>query len=66
MPNLIICGPPGTGKTTSVHALAHSMLGDAYAVRLLQPVLSILSGWSVGSGERRTTSRLIYMRTSVF
>lgn len=34
MPNLIICGPPGTGKTTSVHALAHTMLGDAYSVRL--------------------------------
>lgn len=33
MPNVIICGPPGTGKTTSVHALAHTMLGDAYAVR---------------------------------
>ena len=32
MPNVIICGPPGTGKTTSVHALAHTMLGDAYAV----------------------------------
>lgn len=32
MPNVIICGPPGTGKTTSMHALAHTMLGDAYAV----------------------------------
>lgn len=32
MPNVIICGPPGTGKTTSVHALAHTMLGDAYSV----------------------------------
>ncbi|CAM9599462.1 unnamed protein product [Ectocarpus sp. 6 AP-2014] len=36
MPNVIICGPPGTGKTTSVHALAHTMLGDAYANAVLE------------------------------
>ena len=28
MPNLILCGPPGTGKTTSVHALARALLGS--------------------------------------
>ncbi|CAM9935388.1 unnamed protein product [Pylaiella littoralis] len=36
MPNVIICGPPGTGKTTSVHALAHTMLGDAYGNAVLE------------------------------
>eukprot|EP00548_Thalassiothrix_antarctica_P013967 CAMPEP_0194165662 /NCGR_PEP_ID=MMETSP0154-20130528/1511_1 /TAXON_ID=1049557 /ORGANISM="Thalassiothrix antarctica, Strain L6-D1" /LENGTH=334 /DNA_ID=CAMNT_0038876163 /DNA_START=60 /DNA_END=1061 /DNA_ORIENTATION=- len=30
MPNLILCGPPGTGKTTSVHALARQLLGKEY------------------------------------
>ncbi|KAG4951920.1 hypothetical protein JHK85_045787 [Glycine max] len=27
MPNLILFGPPGTGKTTSIIALAHELLG---------------------------------------
>jgi len=29
MPNLIIAGPPGIGKTTSIMCLAHELLGDA-------------------------------------
>jgi len=28
LPNLIVTGPPGTGKTTSVNALAKALLGD--------------------------------------
>ena len=27
MPNLLICGPPGTGKTTAINCLANEMLG---------------------------------------
>ncbi|KAI5382221.1 Subunit of heteropentameric Replication factor C (RF-C), variant 2, partial [Lathyrus oleraceus] len=30
MPNLILSGPPGTGKTTSILALAHELLGPNY------------------------------------
>ncbi len=30
-PNLILAGPPGTGKTTSVHCLARQLLGEALA-----------------------------------
>uniref|UniRef100_A0A7S2I8X7 Replication factor C subunit 2 n=1 Tax=Helicotheca tamesis TaxID=374047 RepID=A0A7S2I8X7_9STRA len=36
MPNLILCGPPGTGKTTSVHALARQLLGSSYSAGVLE------------------------------
>mmetsp|Transcript_13494 Transcript_13494/g.19821 ORF Transcript_13494/g.19821 Transcript_13494/m.19821 type:complete len:344 (-) Transcript_13494:239-1270(-) len=36
LPNVIIAGPPGTGKTTSIHCLARSMLGDAYKNAVLE------------------------------
>lgn len=36
MPNMIISGLPGIGKTTSVHCLAHEMLGDAYSQAVLE------------------------------
>ena len=36
MPNLIISGPPGTGKTTSVMCLANEMLGDSFKDAVLE------------------------------
>ena len=36
MPNLILSGPPGTGKTTSVLALAPQQQGDAYNEGVLE------------------------------
>ncbi|KAL3499396.1 hypothetical protein ACH5RR_038489 [Cinchona calisaya] len=36
MPNLILAGPPGTGKTTSVLALAHELLGPNYKEAVLE------------------------------
>jgi replication factor C subunit 2/4 len=36
MPNLILCGPPGTGKTTSMHALARQLLGSSYTSGVLE------------------------------
>ena len=35
-PNLILAGPPGAGKTTSVLALAREMLGGAYRDAVLE------------------------------
>lgn len=36
MPHLIISGLPGIGKTTSIHCLAHELLGDAYNNAVLE------------------------------
>ena len=41
MPNLILSGPPGTGKTTSVLALARTLLGDAFKEGVLELYLSV-------------------------
>ncbi|KAF8516704.1 P-loop containing nucleoside triphosphate hydrolase protein [Hysterangium stoloniferum] len=35
-PHIIISGMPGIGKTTSIHCLAHQMLGDAYKDGVLE------------------------------
>ncbi|PWN89887.1 putative RFC4-DNA replication factor C, 37 kDa subunit [Acaromyces ingoldii] len=35
-PHLLISGLPGIGKTTSVHCLAHALLGDAYKEGVLE------------------------------
>ncbi|EJD52101.1 replication factor C subunit 4 [Auricularia subglabra TFB-10046 SS5] len=35
-PHIIISGLPGIGKTTSIHCLAHELLGDAYKEGVLE------------------------------
>jgi len=36
LPNIIIAGPPGAGKTTSILCLARQMLGDSYKDAVLE------------------------------
>lgn len=36
MPHMIISGMPGIGKTTSIHCLAHELLGRSYADGVLE------------------------------
>jgi replication factor C subunit 2/4 len=36
MPNIIITGPPGIGKTTSILCLAHELLGESYKKGVLE------------------------------
>lgn len=36
LPHIIISGMPGIGKTTSIHCLAHALLGEAYKEGVLE------------------------------
>ena len=36
VPNLILSGPPGIGKTTSILCLAHELLGEHYKEAVLE------------------------------
>lgn len=36
LPNIIIAGPPGCGKTTSILCLARTMLGDSFSDAVLE------------------------------
>lgn len=36
IPHLILAGPPGCGKTTTIHAMAHEMLGPAFSKAVLE------------------------------
>ncbi|KAI6189508.1 AAA domain-containing protein [Aphelenchoides bicaudatus] len=36
IPHMILAGPPGCGKTTTIHAMAHEMLGNAFSKAVLE------------------------------
>ena len=44
VPNMIICGSPGTGKTVSAHSLAHTLLGERYRDAFLELGASDMGG----------------------
>ena len=50
-PNLILSGPPGTGKTTSIHCLARELLGNSYKAAVLEMNASDDRGIDVVRGK---------------
>ncbi|KAB5588320.1 Replication factor C subunit 4 [Ceratobasidium theobromae] len=50
-PHIIISGLPGIGKTTSIHCLAHAMLGDSYKEGVLELNASDERGIDVVRGK---------------
>lgn len=54
MTHMIISGTPGIGKTTSVHCLAHELLGDAYGEAVLELNASDERGIDVVRGRIKT------------
>lgn len=58
LPNLILSGPPGSGKTTSVHALARQLLGNHYKDAVLELNASDARGIDVSSIVGYTQSNI--------
>jgi len=54
MPNLILSGPPGSGKTTSMHALARQLLGSSYPQGVLELNASDARGIDVVRNKIKT------------
>ncbi|KAL7715657.1 Replication factor C subunit [Entamoeba marina] len=53
-PNLLLCGPPGIGKTTSVHCLARELLGNKYNDAVLELNASDERGIDIIRGNIKT------------
>uniref|UniRef100_A0A6B2G5R9 Replication factor C subunit 2 (Trinotate prediction) n=1 Tax=Myxobolus squamalis TaxID=59785 RepID=A0A6B2G5R9_MYXSQ len=51
VPNIILCGSPGTGKTTSIVCLAHILLGENFKNAVLELNASDERGIDVVRGD---------------
>ncbi|MEM3030389.1 MAG: replication factor C small subunit [Candidatus Micrarchaeia archaeon] len=66
MPNLLLAGPAGVGKTTATLALAHDLFGDAYRDSILELNASDERGIDVVRGKIKDFARTLPLATVPF
>lgn len=66
MPHLLLSGPPGTGKTTSVLALAHELYGEAFQESFLELNASSDRGIDIIRGRVKDFARTMPLSSVPF